>query len=85
MKTCRLVLLIAAVLMLTACGGFTAPTATPRPPLIVSWTVWPGYYPLAIAQQQGLVRQTWSLSQDRRLRRVHNGVNGICFGQSGWK
>ena len=54
MKTCRLVLLIAAVLMLTACGGFTAPTATPRPPLIVSWTVWPGYYPLAIAQQQGL-------------------------------
>ena len=52
MKTHRIILSItlAAALWLAACGGGAA---APRPPLTVSWTVWPGYYPLAIAQQQG--------------------------------
>lgn len=52
MKTHRITLSItlAAAFWLAACG---AATPTPRPPLTVSWTVWPGYYPLAIAQQQG--------------------------------
>lgn len=51
MKTHRIVLTftLAIAFWLTACAG-----ATPRPPLTVSWTVWPGYYPLAIAQHQGL-------------------------------
>src|SRR3989304_5881675 len=51
MKTHRIILSItlAAALWLAACGA----AATPRPPLTVSWTVWPGYYPMAIAQQQG--------------------------------
>ncbi len=51
MKTHRIILSItlAAAFWLAACGA----AATPRPPLTVSWTVWPGYYPLAIAQQQG--------------------------------
>ncbi|MBI4786432.1 MAG: ABC transporter substrate-binding protein [Chloroflexi bacterium] len=55
MRTYRLVLLIALAISLglAACSGLTQPRAT-RPPLTVSWTVWPGYYPLAIAQQQGL-------------------------------
>lgn len=53
MKNHRIGLMItlAATFWLAACG--TAPAAQ-RPPLTVSWTIWPGYYPLAIAQQQGL-------------------------------
>ncbi|MDE3091674.1 MAG: ABC transporter substrate-binding protein [Chloroflexota bacterium] len=55
MKIHRISLMIAlaATFWLTACGVATPPAA-PRPPLTVSWTVWPGYYPLAIAQEQGL-------------------------------
>lgn len=45
-------LLISAILIMSL--GACAPAAPPRPPLTVSWTLWPGYYPLAIAQQQGL-------------------------------
>ncbi len=54
MKTHRIILAIAlaATLWLAGCGGANTPTAQ-RPPLTVSWTVWPGYYPMAIAQQQG--------------------------------
>lgn len=53
MKTYRMILLLTVVTVLTACGSSSLPTAVPRPPLTVSWTIWPGYYPLAIAQQQG--------------------------------
>ena len=55
MKTHPSILLIAlaTTVWLAACHGPISPSA-PRPPLMVSWTVWPGYYPLAIAQQQGL-------------------------------
>ena len=53
MKTYRMIPWVVALIVLTACGQSAAPTAAPKPPLTVSWTIWPGYYPLAIAQQQG--------------------------------
>lgn len=40
-------------LCLTACGS-AAPTVSQRPPLKVAWLVFPGYYPLLIAQEKGL-------------------------------
>jgi len=43
--------LLAVSLCLAGCAATTP--AAPRPPLKLSWTVWPGYYPMAIAQQQG--------------------------------
>lgn len=54
MKTYRILLCIAlvAVSWLAACSNFSTPVSQ-HPPLTVSWTLWPGYYPLAIAQQQG--------------------------------
>jgi NitT/TauT family transport system substrate-binding protein len=45
----KLLLLIA--LLLSACGS--AP-AQPRLPLRVAWSLWPGWYPLIIANQKGL-------------------------------
>jgi NitT/TauT family transport system substrate-binding protein len=53
MKIRHVIVALVAV-WLTACGAFSPAPIAPRPPLKVSWTVWPGYYPLAIAQQQGL-------------------------------
>ncbi len=54
MKTHRIARLsaIAAALWLVACSAPATPT--PHPPLTLSWSVWPGYYPMAIAQHQGL-------------------------------
>lgn len=54
MKTYRLfATLIVITLILTACGGSAAP-AVENPPLKVGWSLWPGWYPLVIAQEQGL-------------------------------
>ena len=44
-------IVLTVTVWLAGCGAATP--AAPRPPLMLSWTVWPGYYPLAIAQQQG--------------------------------
>ena len=41
--------LLLVTLALSACG----PTAAERPPLKIAFTIWPGNYPIAIAQQQG--------------------------------
>lgn len=43
-------LLIVAAFVITACG----PAASEHPPLRVSWIVWPGYYPILIADEKGL-------------------------------
>lgn len=54
MKTYRVILSITlmATAWLASCTDATTP-AVQRAPLTVSWTLWPGYYPLAIAQEQG--------------------------------
>jgi NitT/TauT family transport system substrate-binding protein len=43
--------LLLVTLILSACG--TAAPAPERPPLKIAFTIWPGNYPIAIAQQQG--------------------------------
>lgn len=43
--------LILVALILSACGA-SAPEE--QPPLRVGWSLWPGWYPLVIAQEQGL-------------------------------
>ena len=54
MKTYRIfATLIVITLILTACGGASAPTAK-NPPLKVGWSLWPGWYPLVIAQEKGI-------------------------------
>jgi len=45
-------LLLTAVLLLTTCAC-AAPAAPQRPPLKVAYVLWPGYYPLLIAQEKG--------------------------------
>jgi NitT/TauT family transport system substrate-binding protein len=50
MKTYRfLSLLVLVMLLLSACGA----QAPERPPLKVGWSLWPGWYPLVIAQEKG--------------------------------
>jgi NitT/TauT family transport system substrate-binding protein len=45
-------LVVLLALLVTAC---VSAAATPeRPPLKVAWSLWPGYYPMAIAIEQGL-------------------------------
>ncbi len=46
-------LVLVAALLLTACAGATMPPPE-RPPLKIGWTLWPGFYPLVIADKQGL-------------------------------
>ena len=41
------------VLFISACGP-TTPTVSQRVPLKVAWLVFPGYYPLLVAQEKGL-------------------------------
>jgi len=53
MKSYRFVsILLIAVFLLSACGS-TAPSEQ-YPPLKVGWSLWPGWYPLIIAQERGL-------------------------------
>ena len=44
-------LLLLATLVLSACGS-KAPVVA-KPPLRVAWSLWPGYYPMAIAAEKG--------------------------------
>ena len=76
-------IVLTVTVWLAGCGAATP--AAPRPPLMLSWTVWPGYYPLAIAQQQGVFCQARRLGEDRRIRRLHDGLHGLCFRQIGWE
>jgi len=43
--------LIIAVVLLSACSG--TQSAAVKTPLRVSWSLWPGYYPMAIAAEKG--------------------------------
>lgn len=43
-------LFLLAVLLASACGGATTPSPAP---LRVGWSLWPGYYPMAIAAEKG--------------------------------
>src|SRR6185436_7782008 len=53
MKAYRFVsILVLAAFLLAACGG--APAASANPPLRIAVNLWPGLYPPAIAQEQGL-------------------------------
>ena len=44
--------LLSAVLFLSACSGLGT-QAEVKPPLRMGWTVWPGFYPIVIADQKG--------------------------------
>ena len=48
-------MMIAAVLA-TACASSSAPASTPSP-LRVGWSLWPGYYPMAIAVEKGFFKE----------------------------
>lgn len=41
-------------LLLTACTNAVAISKSERPPLKISWNLWPGFYPMVIAQELGL-------------------------------
>jgi len=45
-----------------ACGAATPPGHYHRPPLTVGWILWGGWYPIVIAQKQGLLQSTASPS-----------------------
>ena len=55
-KICFSLTMVVALLgLVTACAGATTPTPAPeRPPLKVNWNLWPGFYPMVIAQELGL-------------------------------
>jgi NitT/TauT family transport system substrate-binding protein len=44
--------LLVIIFLISACTG-TSSQDTPKTPLRVSWSLWPGYYPIAIAQEKG--------------------------------
>jgi ABC-type nitrate/sulfonate/bicarbonate transport system substrate-binding protein len=51
MKTFRfLSIILIAVFVISACG---APAAQAKPPLKIGWSLWPGWYPIVIAQEKG--------------------------------
>jgi NitT/TauT family transport system substrate-binding protein len=45
-------IILIAVFLLAACGA-QAPAVSANPPLRVGWTLWPGWYPIVIAQEKG--------------------------------
>lgn len=47
-------ILIALAIWLSACEG---QAANPQAPLVVGWSLWPGWYPMLIANQQGFFEQ----------------------------
>jgi len=54
MKTFRfLSMVVILMLLLSACGASAAPSAN-KAPLKVSWNLWVGFYPLVIAEKNGL-------------------------------
>lgn len=56
MKTYRfLSIFLVAAFILSACGA-SAP-AEEKPPLKVGWSLWPGWYPLLIAQEKGFFQK----------------------------
>lgn len=52
MKTYRLFSILFLIMFLLSACGATAP-AEQRPPLRVGWILWPGWYPIVIADQKG--------------------------------
>jgi NitT/TauT family transport system substrate-binding protein len=46
-------MLILAAVLLSACSGTGGSTVEEKTPLRVAWSLWPGYYPLAIAVEKG--------------------------------
>lgn len=56
MKTFRFTfVLLIATFVLAACGA--AAPAAERPPLKIAWSLWPGWYPIAIAQEKGFFKE----------------------------
>lgn len=51
-------LFLLSILLFTACNGTTTVTSSPKlPPLKVGYTVWPGFFPMAIAGEKGFFQQ----------------------------
>ena len=44
-------ILIIITVLLSACSGTTV--STTKTPLCMGWSLWPGYYPMAIAAEKG--------------------------------
>ncbi|MBI1877819.1 MAG: hypothetical protein HYR94_06265, partial [Chloroflexi bacterium] len=54
-KICfSLSMMVALLMLITACTAGAATPAPEHPPLKVSWNLWPGFYPMIIAQELGL-------------------------------
>jgi NitT/TauT family transport system substrate-binding protein len=50
-KSLYLALLVTAILLLAACN--TTTSVEQKPPLKIGWSLWPGYYPLILADKLG--------------------------------
>src|SRR5258708_32354643 len=53
-KISRTILMTVVAALLSAACGSATPQAITRPPLTVGWILWGGWYPIVIAQKQGL-------------------------------
>jgi NitT/TauT family transport system substrate-binding protein len=59
-----LALMVMAILLQTGCQ--TAASAKGKPPLKIGWSLWPGYYPIILAEKQGYFEK-YGLQVDARL------------------
>jgi NitT/TauT family transport system substrate-binding protein len=64
-KSLYLALLVTAILLLAACNTTTTPIEQ-NPPLKIGWSLWPGYYPLILADKLGYFKDR-GLNVDARF------------------
>lgn len=76
------VVTLSCLLALAACQGLApAPTPTPRPPLRFAYDLWPGYYPVLIAQDQGYFDQAGIRVETIKPENTDETLGGFASGK----
>jgi len=77
------IFLLVGLLTLSACQGAAPPPATsaPRPPLRFAYDLWPGYYPVMIAQDQGYFKEANLTVEAIKPENTDEALGGFASGK----
>jgi NitT/TauT family transport system substrate-binding protein len=53
----RILSLLVITVLLASCAGFSPTTTQEKTPIRIGWSLYPGWYPLVIAQEQGIFKK----------------------------